>query len=247
MFREISRWASLDLGLIFMRYQQWVRASDAITWATQQVKKLVRDTSDINNKFLLVMSHIKWRKSLTRQTLIRPGYEILKHRAEGKIGYWALVTDKICTASLIWEYCVLFWRRLTFLELKDAHTHIHAHTHVHAVSNTHTHTQHAHAHITHTEVQSRSYTSCCYTITHTHTHSRSHNSIITHAHTHRGSVSIHVHGLEVNKALRTDVAPTNNSIKSVSLFVEFCCRWFPSSFWYKKKLPINLYPISRNA
>jgi hypothetical protein len=63
-------------------------------------KKLVRNTSDINDKFLLVMAHIEWRKSPTRQTLIRPGYETLKYRTEGKIGYRTLVTDIICTVSL---------------------------------------------------------------------------------------------------------------------------------------------------
>jgi hypothetical protein len=159
------------------------------------------------------MAHIKWHKSLTRQTMIRAGYEILKYRTEGKIGYWTLVTDNICTASLNWEYCVLLWRRLTFLGFKDAHTHIHActrtHTHVHAVthSNTRPHTL--------TEAQSRSYAVVARSRSHTHTHTHSH------AHTHRGSVSSHVHELEVNKALRTEVAPTNNSIQGVSWFVDF--------------------------
>lgn len=63
-------------------------------------EKLVSNTSDINDKFLLMMAQIVWRKSLTRQMLIRPGYEILKYRTEGKIGYRTLVTDKICTVSL---------------------------------------------------------------------------------------------------------------------------------------------------
>jgi hypothetical protein len=107
------------------------------------------------------------------------------------------------------------------LHLSDSRTLTHTFTHTH----THTHTcSHAHA-VTHTntrphthkQAQSRSYTRCCctFTLTLTHTLSRSHNSIITHAHTHKGSVSSRVHELEVNKALRTDLAPTNNSIQRV--------------------------------
>jgi hypothetical protein len=189
------------------------------------------------------MAHIKRRKSLTRQTLIRPGYEILKYRTEGTIGYRTIVTDKICTASLHWEYCVLLWRRLTFLGFKDAHMHIHAHARAHTCSRCHT--------LEHTPTYPhRSTLMFLHTLL---LHVRTHTLTLTlaqqyhHTRSHyRGSVSSHFHELEVNKALRIDVAPTNNIIQGVSRFVYFTVDDFPR-LCDTKKLPIDLYPIPRNA